>query len=72
MNTYEKAYERYCFAYDAIDWPIGPRTNAAKIHEFEEALMELKAEELNFGDHKLRAGHLHEKRHPAQSNEMTP
>lgn len=48
MNTYEKAYERYCNAFDDL-----PDNEI----EFRAALTALKAAELNFADRESRTGH---------------
>ena len=60
MNNYDKAYQRYCDAYDALhDQGIYHGGFGAIASEFRAALEALKAEEINFCplDYKQRVGH---------------
>ncbi len=61
MNQYDKAYQRYCTAYDALhDQGVYHGGFLAITTEYRAALEALKTEELNFCpiDYQQRVGHL--------------
>ncbi len=60
MNDYDKAYQRYCTAYDALHGPFPNGTACCQaMGEFRAAVKALKTEEIRCCplDYKYRSGH---------------